>query len=404
MASQQVPFLDLITPHAQLKEELMGVVEQTLATGMFTDGALVQTFEQEFAAFCGTHECVGVNSGTDALRFALLAASIKPGDVVVTAPNSFVATVEAICQVGAIPEFVDVDESTCNMSPTDLERYLSVECSRNSERELISRRSGHKVTAIVPVHLYGSPADMDPIIQLAEDHNLVVVEDACQAHGSEYYSRTHKCWMRCGSMGKVAAFSFYPGKNLGACGEAGAVTTNEKTIAELVRMVRNHGQQRKYYHDLEGYNGRLDALQAGFLSRKLKYLEAWNDKRRECARKYDQGFSGFEEKITTPYMPEWSRSNYHLYVLRVDDRDSLQRALTGAGIGSSIHYPVPLHLQKAYLHLGYRRGDFPVTETLATRIISLPMFPQLTHAQIENVVAVVSRAMADAKAAVGATS
>jgi dTDP-4-amino-4,6-dideoxygalactose transaminase len=242
------------------------------------------------------------------------------------------------------------------------------------------------VTAIIPVHLYGQMADMDRILELAEEYNLVVIEDACQAHGAEYLSKKHNRWMKAGSMGKAAAFSFYPGKNLGACGEAGAITTNDSSMAEKMKMLRDHGQSRKYYHDIEGYNGRLDALQAGILHIKLGHLKNWNLQRREKAAEYNRLLSGCDA-IRLPWEPSWSRGVYHLYVLRITDRDGLMRHLKDAGIGSAIHYPVPLHMQRAYLSLNYSIGEFPVTESAAAEIVSLPMYPQLILPQQEKVAA-----------------
>jgi dTDP-4-amino-4,6-dideoxygalactose transaminase len=242
---------------------------------------MVEGLERDFAAFCETEHCIGVASGTDAVRFALMAAGVPKDSIAVTVPNTFIATTEAIFQAGAHPDFVDVDERTYNMDPDKLRHYLENECSVDtSSGNLIHRRSGRSVSAIVPVHLYGQPADMDPILELADRYGLIVVEDACQAHGAEYFSRREQRWRKVGSMGRAAAFSFYPGKNLGACGEAGAVTTNDPDMAQRIRMLRDHGQSRKYYHDIEGYNGRLDAIQAGMLAVKLRHLKAWNEVRR----------------------------------------------------------------------------------------------------------------------------
>src|SRR6185437_12667820 len=277
---EPIPFVDLETPHVELERELTDAFRRALLTGCFIGGPVVEEFEAAFAAFCGASHSVGVGSGTDALRFAIIASGVMPGDVVLTVPNTFIATTEAISQAGAIPEFIDIDESTYNMSVDMLRRFLSERCSRNTAGKLISNRSGRPVTAIVPVHLYGQMADMDPILDLAEEHKLIVIEDACQAHGAEYFSKAHGRWMKAGTMGSAAAFSFYPGKNLGACGEGGAVTTDDSAVAAKIKMLRDHGQVRKYHHDLEGYNGRLDAVQAGILLAKLPHLSEWNLKRR----------------------------------------------------------------------------------------------------------------------------
>jgi dTDP-4-amino-4,6-dideoxygalactose transaminase len=272
------------------------------------------------------------------------------------------------------------------MNPGKLEEYLIQECSwRQRDGALIHRESGLRIRAVVPVHLYGQMADMDAILTLAERFRLLVIEDACQAHGAEYFSVIQNRWIKAGSMGLAAAFSFYPGKNLGACGEAGAVTTNDPELANRIRMLRDHGQGKKYYHDMEGYNGRLDAIQAGFLRVKLKHLRAWNIQRRERAACYDSLLEG-NEVVTRPYEPSWSRGVFHLYVVRVEDRDALISQLHSVGIGTGIHYPIPLHLQKAYRSGRWRAGEFPVCERVAKQIVSLPMFPHLTEAQQVRVV------------------
>jgi dTDP-4-amino-4,6-dideoxygalactose transaminase len=380
-----IPFLDLLTPHMALEEELTGVFRQALHTAGFIGGRMVEEFETSFAEFCGAKYAIGVGSGTDALRFALIACGIRQGDVVVTVPNTFIATTEAISQAGAIPEFVDVDEHTSNVSVYMLERFLEKQCVQKDTGGLISLRHGRPVKAIVPVHLYGQMADMDAILHLADKHGVTVIEDACQAHGAEYFSRRHNCWMKAGTVGHAAAFSFYPGKNLGACGEAGAVTTSDAAVAEKTRMLRDHGQATKYFHDLEGYNGRLDAIQAGILRTKLPHLTEWNQKRRGRAAEYNRLLSAVRGLIT-PHEPSWSRAVYHLYVIRTNDREGLLDHLRTGGIGAGIHYPIPLHLQKAYRSLNFSAGDFPVAERLATEIVSLPMFPELTGSQQQSVV------------------
>ena len=381
---QNIPFLDLVTPHVELEPELTAVFQQVIRTAGFIGGPMVENFEKEFAAFCHTERAVAVNSGTDALRFALMAAGVKPGDVVVTVPNTFIATTEAISQAGALPEFVDIDERTYNMDSEKLREYLERKCTRNTSGKLISRRSGRPVTAIVPVHLYGQMADMDAILELADRFGLFVVEDACQAHGAQYFSRKQNRWFTAGSMGRAAAFSFYPGKNLGACGEAGAVTTNDEALAAKIRMIRDHGQAKKYYHDVEGYNGRLDAIQAGILQVKLGYLAGWNHLRQQAAARYTDLLAN-QKGVTLPYQPTTAKPVYHLYVVRVDDREGLRQHLADAGIGTGIHYPIPLHLQKAYAHLGFQAGSFPVTERVSGTILSLPMFPQLVSEQQKRI-------------------
>jgi dTDP-4-amino-4,6-dideoxygalactose transaminase len=381
-----IPFLDLVTPHIELERELTEVFHKALRTAGFIGGPVVEEFEKAFASFCDAKFAIGASNGTDALRFALMACGVKSGDVVVTVPNTFIATTEAISQAGALPEFVDVDELTYNMDPAKLQQYLEHQCVTDASGRLISKRSGRPVTAVVPVHLYGQTADMDPILDLAERYGLIVVEDACQAHGAEYFSRKHNRWMKAGSIGRAAAFSFYPGKNLGACGEAGAVTTNDSAIAGKIKVLRDHGQAKKYYHDIEGYNGRLDALQAGLLHVKLRYLAKWNAQRRERAAEYRRLLAVADCGVTPPHEPSWSKAVYHLYVVRTSDREGLMKRLADAGIGTGIHYPIPLHLQNAYKWLNYRAGEFPVAESAAVEILSLPMFPQLTTDQLARVV------------------
>jgi dTDP-4-amino-4,6-dideoxygalactose transaminase len=382
-----IPFLDLVTPHQELKEELCDVFRSALDTAGFISGPMVQGFEQDFARYCDVEYCVGVGSGTDALRFALIAAGIGQGDIVVTVPNTFIATTEAISQAGARPAFVDIDEATYNMDPARLREYFERDCDYDARsKTLLDRKTKCYVTAIIPVHLYGQMADMDAIIEIAEHYNLVVIEDACQAHGAEYFSKRQNRWYKAGSMGKAAAFSFYPGKNLGACGEAGAITTNDAEIAQKSRMLRDHGQSKKYYHEVEGFNGRLDSIQAGILRIKLKHLPSWTEKRQAAAVHYRELFADQEDGLKLPFEPSWSKAVYHLFVVRVQDRDRFMKQLRSAGIGTGIHYPIPLHLQNAYSNLRYSQGDFPIAEKIAAEIVSLPMFPQLTDEQQSRVV------------------
>jgi len=356
---------------------------------------MVQGFEQDFAQFCESRFCVGVGSGTDALRFALIAAGVQSGDMVVTVPNTFIATTEAISQAGARPNFVDIDERTYNMDPDKLRQYLEKDCSWDSgAKRAFHKQTGNPVAAVIPVHLYGQMADMDPILDLATQYNLKVIEDACQAQGAEYFSKKLNRWCKAGSMGHAAAFSFYPGKNLGACGEAGAITTDDEGLAQTCRLLRDHGQSKKYYHDIEGYNGRLDAIQAGFLRAKLRHLKKWNGQRQDIAHRYNALFADAMGGMTLPHEPEGSRSVYHLYVLRVDDRAQFQKRLDQAGIGTGIHYPIALHLTKAYEGLGFRVGDFPVAEKAVSQVLSLPMFPDLTSRQQDRVVAGVLKSLA----------
>ena len=386
-----IPFLDLKTPHQELDEELVNVFRECLKTGCFVGGPQVQAFEEEFAQFCETKYCVAVNSGTDALRFALIAGGIGFGDEVITVPNTFIATTEAISQTGATPTFVDIDERTYNIDPNKLDDYLKKRLGPSASRlPPYDLRFTKRPKAVLPVHLYGQPADMDSILEIADRYGLIVIEDACQAHGALYYSRKDERWRKAGSMGLAAGFSFYPGKNLGACGEGGAVTTDNDDIAQKVRMLRDHGQAKKYYHEFEGYNGRLDAIQAAILRVKLKHLSEWNEKRWQNAAWYKEFLNG-TDGVITPYEPSWMKAVYHLYVIRLRTRDDLQKYLSEQGIATGLHYPVPIHLQKAYNGKGFNEGDFPITEKVASEILSLPMFPQLTREQIGWIVSKIKK-------------
>jgi dTDP-4-amino-4,6-dideoxygalactose transaminase len=394
-STTKVPFLDLVTPHQELKAELMQVLEKALGNAGFIGGPMVEDFEREFAKFCAAKYCVGVNSGTDALRFAFMAAGVRANDIIITVPHTFIATTEAISQVGAQIVFVDIHEQTYTMDPDKLREYLEQRCEVDGKTGgLVERASKHRVVGIVPVHLYGQTADMDPIMELAAKYRLFVIEDACQAHGAEYFSEKDNAWRRAGSMGLAAAFSFYPGKNLGACGEAGAITTDDEAMAKRMKMIRDHGQAKKYYHDIEGYNGRLDSIQAGWLSVKLPHLPKWNESRRKLALRYHESLAQLKESMVIPEEAPWSKGVYHLYVVRVQDREALQAHLAEAGIGTGIHYPIPLHQQKAYGYLGYHTGDFPVTERVSREIVSLPMFPQLAASQQDQVVSAVKEFLA----------
>jgi dTDP-4-amino-4,6-dideoxygalactose transaminase len=382
MSSDTVPFLDLVSLHRELEDELVAASRAAIRSAHFIGGSEVEAFEREFAEYCGTRFCVGLGSGTDAVRFALMGAGVRPGDAVVTVAHSFIATVEGISQAGAETEFVDIDERTCNMSPGSLAAYLEGCRTDAKTGRPLGQRSGKPIRAILPVHLYGQVADMAAITRVADRYGLIVIEDACQAHGAEYRGTG-----RAGSLGKAAAFSFYPGKNLGACGEAGAVTTDDEGIANYIRMIRDHGQSPKYYHRLEGYNGRLDAMQAAFLRIKLRRLDHWNALRRVAARRYNDllGALAASGALVLPYESDFSQSVYHLYVIRAHDRDALASSLKKAGIQTGLHYPVPLHLQECYRLWGYSKGSLPVTEEIAASILSLPMFPTLAGEQQERV-------------------
>ena len=383
----QVSFLDLKVQYHQIEAELRPILEDIMSNGAFIGGPQVLAFEEEFATFCGGGHCVGLNSGTDALRFALMAVGIGPGDEVISVPHTFIATTEAISQAGATPVFVDVDPQTCCMDPARLREFVERSCRVDeSTRQLINQITNKPVKGVIPVHLYGQPADMDEILEIAEKYRLAVIEDACQAHGALYKGR------RVGSIGLAGCFSFYPGKNLGAFGDAGALLTRDENLAQTVRMLREHGQSRKYYHDMEGYTGRLDAIQAAVLRLKLKLLADWNRARRENAKLYDRLLAEVPGVEVVREAPS-SQSVYHLYVILVVDRDGLQQHLTQKGIGTGLHYPLPLHLQKAYVHMGYKKGDFPVSENIAARLLSLPMFAELMREQIEYVVACIREYM-----------
>lgn len=326
---------------------------------------------------------VGVGSGTEALWLCLLAHGIGTGDEVITVPNSFIATAEAVTFCGARPAFVDVEEQTYNMDPNRLEDYLK---SRFGLRSSSLGAESPRPKAVIPVHLFGQTADMDPILQIAAKYGLLVIEDACQAHGAGYKGKM------AGSMGVAGCFSFYPGKNLGAYGEAGAVVTNDATLASKIRMLRDHGQSKKYFHDVIGWNNRMDGIQGAILGAKLKHLSAWNEARRKNARLYDQLLSRTEE-ITRPKEAEQARHIYHIYALRVKGRDRVLEALGQRGVGCGIHYPIPIHLQDAYRSLGLKRGSFPVAEKCAQEFLSIPMFPELNGDQIEYVADQVQQAV-----------
>ena len=356
-----IPFLDLVTQHAALEVELVEAFRRALRTARFVNGPEVTAFEAEFAAFVGAGGCAGVASGTDALRFALSALGLRPGDEVITTPHTFIATTEAVTQAGGSLRFVDVDERTMTIDPRQVEAAV-----------------GPRTVGILPVHLYGHPADLDPLLATARARGLWVLEDACQAHGAKYRGRM------VGSIGDLAAFSFYPGKNLGACGDAGAVTGTRPELLDAVRRYREHGQGEKYYHDTEGYTGRLDAIQAAFLRIKLPRLTAWIEGRRRAADWYRQALRGVAE-VQVPDEADWAHHVYHLFVIRADRRDQLQAQLGKLGIGTGLHYPLPLHLQKAYERLGLRKGSFPVTERTSERLLSLPMFAELTEGDVARV-------------------
>lgn len=356
-----VPFLDLKAQYDALKDEIDAAIAQVISRTAFAGGPFVGQFEKDFAVFCGTRHAVGVGSGTDALWLALLALGVGSGDEVITAVNSFIATAEAISFTGATPVFVDVDEATYTMRP-----------------ELVEQAITPRTRVIIPVQLFGQMADMDPILEIAKKHKLQVVEDACQAHGAEYRG------MRAGAMGVAGCFSFYPGKNLGAYGEAGAIVTSDETLAGRVAMLRDHGQERKYVHSAIGWNARMDGLQGAVLGVKLRYLVEANRLRRAHAARYRELLSG-ASNVRLPTEAGYGAHVYHIFAVRVPGRDDVVRQLQDRGIGCGIHYPVPLHLQEAYSSLGQGRGTFPVAERCADEFLSLPMFPELTEPQVRYV-------------------
>ncbi|HEX7080826.1 MAG TPA: DegT/DnrJ/EryC1/StrS family aminotransferase [Gammaproteobacteria bacterium] len=370
-----IPFLDLKAQYASIKSEVDAAIQGVLDTAGYILGPEVAKFEEEFATYCGAQFGIGVNSGTSALHLSLLAAGIGPGDEVITVPFTFVATVAAIEYAGARPVFVDIDPDTYNMDPARLEAAITP-----------------RTRAVIPVHLHGLMAEMDPILAVAREHGLVVIEDACQAHGAEYRGR------RAGSFGDLAAFSFYPGKNLGAYGEGGMVVTNDPELAKRVRMLRDWGAEKKYHHVLKGYNYRLEGIQGAVLRVKLRHLEAWTEGRRRAAAHYDRLLDG--TGVVVPQAKPYQRHVYHVYAIRSPNREAWQAAMNAKGIQTGIHYPFPVHLLDAYSNLGYRAGDFPHSERAADEVLSLPMFPELTSEQCEIVAGVVAElAAADFAAA-----
>jgi dTDP-4-amino-4,6-dideoxygalactose transaminase len=364
----KVPFVDLAQQHLTLGEELRQVFARVLARSSFILGPDVLKFEEDFAEYLNVSHCIALNSGTAALQLSLLALGIGHGDEVITVPNTFIATAEAISAVGARPVFVDVDPISYTMDPAMVEDAVT-----------------SRTKALLPVHLYGQAADLDPLFAIAGRHNLAVVEDACQAHGATYHGR------KVGTLGIAGCFSFYPGKNLGCLGEGGAVVTNDPGIAEQVRLLRDHGSIRKYEHSIPGYNFRMEGLQGGFLSAKLQYLDSWNERRRQAAKKFDELLSG--SGVIPPAEMPYARHVYHLYVIQTEDREALRQRLSAAEIETGLHYPIPVHLQEAYSRLGYQTGSFPVSESLCRCVLSLPMHPYLTDEQLEYVASVLLKSL-----------
>lgn len=363
-----IPFVDLKAQYDSIKDEIDEAIQKVLNNTSFIMGEELKKFEVEFARFCDVKYAIGVANGSDALILALRACGIGKGDEVITVPHTFISTAEAISNVGGKVVFVDIEPKTYTIDVSKIE-------------EKINKRT----KAIIPVHLYGQPADMDPIIRLAEKYNLRIIEDAAQAHGAEYKEK------KVGSIGDVACFSFYPGKNLGAYGDAGILVTDKEEIAEKIKLLRNHGRiTKKYEHEIEGYSSRLDNLQAAILKVKLRHLNKWNESRRKNAKKYNELLNNIGG-IITPYEADYAKHVYHLYVIRTEkeERDKLREELKSKGIAIGIHYPIPLHLQPAYSYLGYKEGDFPITEKASKEILSLPMFAELGDEQIEEIVEII---------------
>jgi len=362
---QTIPFLDLHAAYLELRAELDAAAQRVLASGWYILGAEVEAFEREFAAYCEVEHCIGVGNGLDALHLILRAYGIGPGDEVIVPANTYIATWLAVSYAGAKPVPVEPDARTYNLDPALIEAAITP-----------------ATKAILPVHLYGQPADMDPINAVAARHGLKVIEDAAQAHGARYKGR------RVGGLGDAAGFSFYPGKNLGALGDGGAVVTKDAELAERVRVLRNYGSRVKYHNEVKGFNSRLDELQAALLRVKLPVLDEWNQRRRAAAARYLEEWAGSE--LGLPFVPDWAEPVWHLFVVRHPQRDELQQRLHQAGIGTMIHYPVPPHLQPAYAELGYGVGAFPITEAMHCEVLSLPMGPHLTAAQQQSVVSVLN--------------
>ena len=362
----KIPFVDLKTQYLSIKTEIDEAIQRVIDNTAFIMGDEVKQFEANFARYCNVKYAIGTSSGTTALHLALIACGVGEGDEVITVPNTFIATAEVISQCGAKVVFVDIDEDSYNLDVTKLEDAITPQTE-----------------AIIPVHLFGQPANLNPIIELAKKYNLKVIEDAAQAHGAEYKGE------KVGTFGDVACFSFYPAKNLGAFGDAGMITTNNDEIAEKVSILRNHGRFTKYEHSVEGYNYRLDALQAAILNVKLNHLDNWTKQRRYNASLYNEMLQDVE--VITPKEMDYAKHVYHLYVIRTSQRDELQEYLSEHDVSTGIHYPIPLHLQPAYEYLGYEQGSFPVAEQMAKEILSLPMFPELTEQQISTICQIIKK-------------
>jgi len=381
----KVPQMDLKRQYLTIKNEIDSAIQHTIDRCAFVAGEKVKQFENNFAEYCGVKHAVGISCGTSALYVALKTLGIGKGDIVITVPYTFIATVEAITLAGARPVFVDIEKQSYNISAKKLKAYIEDYCEWNSEHKvLVDKKTNLNVKGIIPVHLYGQMSDMDEVMKLADQYNLLVLEDAAQAHGATYKDK------KAGSIGHIGAFSFYPSKNLGAFGQGGAVITDDDTLATRVRMFIDHGQRTKYYYEFEGWNFKMDGFQAAVLDVKLKHLDDWNEARRHNAKMYDELLKDTDGVILPDKMSDREHV-YYLYVIRVNDRASLQKYLSDSNIGSSIAYPIPLHMQNAYQCLGYKIGDFPNTEECVKGVLSLPMFPELASEEIKYVCEVIKK-------------
>lgn len=373
----KIPLVNVAKNFESIKEELNLAIQEVIRKGNFILGEEVRLFEREFAEFCEAEACIGVNSGTDALHLVLRAMGIGEGDIVIVPAFTFIATAEAVWMTGAIPFFVDIDEETYTLSPSLLEKLLE-----ERWREGCDRITGKKFKGVIPVHLYGHPCNMEEIVRIARKYRLLIIEDCAQAHGARVFLNGK--WRRVGSIGEAGCFSFFPAKNLGAIGDGGAVVTSNKEIAEKVHLLRNHGRIEKYEHIIKGFNSRLDTIQAAVLRVKLKYLDGWNEKRREIAKRYIKNLSGLKGiKINLP--KEWAEPVYHLFVIETERREKLVEELSRRGISTGIHYPSPLHLTPSFRDLKYSKGDFPVSERCAERVLSLPLYPELSDEEVDEI-------------------
>jgi dTDP-4-amino-4,6-dideoxygalactose transaminase len=384
-----IRFVDLKAQHDEIRADLDAAVRETIDTSSFIGGPAVSDFEDAFAAFCGTKHAIAVASGTDAIEFSLRACGFGYSDIAITTPNTFIATLEGAFQLGGVARFVDVDEATATIDVKQLDLYLSEQCARDDRGVLHEIQSGRRVGAVLPVHLYGLPADMEALLPISHKYGVTVVEDACQAHGAE--CMVGGAWRKAGSMSRAAAFSFYPGKNLGAIGEAGGIVTDDDEVTHRCRIFRDHGQSERYLHvSADGVNGRMDSLQARVLTLKLRRLDAWNARRREIAEWYREDLTDLP--IERPVEPKGRRHVYHLYVIRVAERDRVRAGLTERGIETGLHYPIPLHLQPGLSGYQIREGRFPVSERWSKELLSLPMHPHLSRSDVHSV-AVALRAL-----------